>query len=104
MPPPCCQASPTAPSSSTPPREDLQGPIQWVVATAVRTMDTIDRWWECWKEMKRMEDLAHERTNMAEDLRVCKNCMLSELRNAVDVVRLEDNDEECARILDQSKP
>lgn len=51
-----------------------------------------------------MEALAHVSTDMAEDLQVCKNRMLSELRNAADIVKLEANDEERARMPVQSRP
>jgi hypothetical protein len=74
------------------------------VAWAVRIRDAVDRWWECWKELKKMEALANESTDMAEDLQVCKNRMLSELRNVADIARLDANDEERAQMPVQSRP
>ena len=56
-------------------------------------MDAVDKWWE----LKKMEALALDGTDMT-DMQVCKNHMISELRNAVDVVILEANDEERARM------
>lgn len=55
-------------------------------------------------EMVEVHGGAEEDAGLAEGLQLCKNCMISELRNAADVVRSEAWDAKRARMPIRSRP